>query len=161
MALYDDVKNAIQQKYYSLLDAQGILNVFLRQLQITADQYEELMELADELLNPNSESDEEKIEKVQLEKRLEAIETRLDALEKAVEEGGTEIEKPETPDGSTKETAITAYAGMTYYKGKYYKDPTDEQVYICTRDRDDQPGTGIALYYTPSQLVNIYFALAE
>lgn len=161
MALYDDVKNAIQQKYYSLLDAQGILNAFLGQLQITAEQYEELMELADELLNPNNADDEENIEKVQLQKRLESIETRLDALEKAVTEGGTEIEKPTEPDGSTKENAITAYAGMTYYKGKYYKDPVDKQVYICTRDRDDQPGTGIALYYTPSQLVNIYFALAE
>lgn len=161
MALYDDVKNAIQQKYYSLLDAQGILNAFLGQLQITAEQYEELMELADKLLNPNNADDEENIEKVQLQKRLESIETRLDALEKAVAEGGTEIEKPSEPDGSSKETAITAYAGMTYFKGKYYKDPTDEKVYICTRDRDDQPGTGIALYYTPSQLVNIYFALAE
>ena len=161
MALYDDVKNAIEQKYYSLLDAQGILNAFLGQLQITAEQYEELMELADKLLNPNTTSDEENIEKVQLQKRLEAIETRLDALEKAVTEGGTEIEKPIEPDGSSKENAITAYAGMTYYKGKYYKDPTDENVYICTRDRDDQPGTGISLYYTPSQLVNIYFALAE
>ena len=161
MALYDDVKNAIEQKYYSLLDAQGILNAFLGQLQITAEQYEELMELADKLLNPNTTSDEENIEKVQLQKRLEAIETRLDALEKAVTEGGTEIEKPIEPDGSSKENAITAYAGMTYYKGKYYKDPTDSKVYICTRDRDDQPGTGIALNYTPSQLVNIYFALAE
>lgn len=161
MALYDDVKNAIEQKYYSLLDAQGILNAFLGQLQITAEQYEELMELADKLLNPNTTSDEENIERVQLQKRLEAIETRLDALEKAVSEGGTEIEKPSEPDGSSKENAITAYAGMTYYKGKYYKDPTDSKVYICTRDRDDQPGTGIALYYTPSQLVNIYFALAE
>lgn len=161
MALYDDVKNAIEQKYYSLLDAQGILNAFLGQLQITAEQYEELMELADKLLNPNTTSDEENIEKVQLQKRLEAIETRLDALEKAVSEGNTEIEKPAEPDGSSKENAITAYAGMTYYKGKYYKDPTDSKVYICTRDRDDQPGTGIALYYTPAQLVNIYFALAE
>lgn len=161
MALYDDVKNAIEQKYYSLLDAQGILNAFLGQLQITADQYEELMELADELLSPNTASDEEEIEKVQLQKRLESIEARLDALEKAVEEGGTDIETPEEPDGSTKENPITAYAGMTYFKGKYYKDPTDKKVYICTRDRDDQPGTGIALYYTPSKLVNIYFALAE
>lgn len=120
---YDDVKNAIQERYYSLLDAQGVLNAFVRQLQLTTEQYKELMELADKLLNPNNASDEESIEKVQ--------------------------------------NAITAYAGMTYYKDKYYKDPTDEQVYICTRDRDDQPGAGIALYHTPSQLVNIYFALAE
>ena len=63
MALYDDVKNAIQQKYYSLLDAQGILNAFLGQLQITAEQYDELMELADKLLNPNNADDEENIEK--------------------------------------------------------------------------------------------------
>lgn len=119
------------------------------------------MELADKLLNPNNASDEESIEKVQLEKRLEAIEARLDALECAAEEGSTEIEKPTESDGSSKENAITAYAGMTYYKDKYHKDPTDEQVYICTRDRDDQPGAGIALYYTPSQLVNFYFALAE
>lgn len=75
----------------------------MRQLQVTTEQYEELMELADKLLNPNNASDEENIEKVQLDKRLEAIEARLDALECAVEEGGIEIEKLTELDGSSKE----------------------------------------------------------
>lgn len=46
---------------------------------------------------------------------------------------------------------------MTYYKDKYYLDPEDSNTYICTRDRDDAPGIGLALYYLPHELAGIYF----
>lgn len=60
------------------------------------------------------------------------------------------------PDGSA-DKPIEAYRGMTYYKDKYYLDPEDSNTYICTRDRDDAPGTGLALYYLPHELAGIYF----
>lgn len=31
----------------------------------------------------------------------------------------------------------------------------------CTRDRDDAPGTGLALYYLPHELAGIYFQAVE
>lgn len=160
MALYETLKNAINNKSYTLLEAETLLNSYFRQLQISADQYNELMELKDEVLTANSAEDEENIARVQLEKRVEALEARLDAIEKAVAEGSTEIETPEEPDG-TKENPITAYAGMTYYKDKYYKDPADGKTYICTREDRDTEDKVVPLYYTPSQLVGHYFALVE
>ena len=51
---------------------------------------------------------------------------------------------------------IPAAKGMIYYKDKYYLDPNGK-TYLCTRDRDDQPGAGIQLQYLPSELVGVYF----
>lgn len=48
---------------------------------------------------------------------------------------------------------------MEYYKDKYYLDPNGK-IYLCTRDRDDAPGSGIVLQYLPSELVGVYFEVA-
>ena len=55
---------------------------------------------------------------------------------------------------------IPAAKGMIYYKDKYYLDPNGK-IYLCTRDRDDQPGAGIQLQYLPSELVGVYFTLVK
>lgn len=91
-----------------------------------------------------------------MEKRLESIENRL----KALEEQGENEPTPPVEDGS-KEKPITAYRGMTYYKDKYYKDSEDSKIYLCTRDSDISPGTGIALNYLPHELIGHYFQLSE
>lgn len=100
----------------------------------------------------------EEIEYAQLEKRIEVLENEIELIKQTISEGGGEVPPIETPDGS-KENPITAYAGMTYYKDKYYKEK--ENVYLCTRDNDLKPGSGIVLNYLPSQLVGIYFSLVE
>lgn len=51
---------------------------------------------------------------------------------------------------------ISAVAGMTYVKGLYYIDPTDGNVYLCTRQ--DTPN-GTVLHYLPHELVGIYFSV--
>lgn len=56
----------------------------------------------------------------------------------------------------TVDDPIPAARGMIYYKDKYYLDPNGK-TYLCTRDRDDQPGAGIQLQYLPSELVGDYF----
>lgn len=91
-----------------------------------------------------------------MEKRLESIENRLKALE---EQG--EIEPTPLAEDGSKEKPITAYRGMTYYKDKYYKDPEDSKIYLCTRDNDVSPGVGIALYYLPHELIGHYFELSK
>ena len=72
-------------------------------------------------------------------------------------EGGEEPE-PSDEDGS-QEHPFTAARGMEYYKDKYYLDPNGK-IYLCTRDRDDAPGSGIVLQYLPSELVGVYFEVA-
>ena len=77
-----------------------------------------------------------------------------------LEGSGGDEPAPDAPDGSA-DKPIEAYRGMTYYKDKYYLDPEDSNTYICTRDRDDAPGTGLALYYLPHELAGIYFQAVE
>lgn len=56
----------------------------------------------------------------------------------------------------TLEDPIPAARGMEYYKDKHYLDPNGK-TYLCIRDRDDAPGSGIVLQYLPSELVGTYF----
>lgn len=56
----------------------------------------------------------------------------------------------------TVDDPIPAARGMIYYKDKYYLDPNGK-TYLCTRDRDDDPGAGLQLQYLPSELVGVYF----
>lgn len=153
--LFDDLQTQIENKEYTLLEAQETLNSFLLYKQLTVDEYNTLMELINSL-EVNDPEDEYEIFKVQIEKRLESIENRLKALEEQKEIEPT----PPAEDGS-KEKPITAYKGMTYYKDKYYKDPEDSKIYLCTRDNDTSPGTGVALYYLPHELIGHYFQLSE
>lgn len=57
-------------------------------------------------------------------------------------------------ESGTLDNPITAVAGMTYEKGKYYAE--GDGVYLCIRD-DSADGTGTSLYYLPSALVGNYF----
>lgn len=59
---------------------------------------------------------------------------------------------PDPEETGTLNNPITASAGMTYYKGLYYKE--SDKIYLCTRD---DTGSGTILQYTPSQLIGIYF----
>lgn len=56
----------------------------------------------------------------------------------------------------TKDDPITASRGMEYVYGKYYKDPEDGKLYLCTRDSAPEGGT-IILNYLPHELVSHYF----
>ena len=60
---------------------------------------------------------------------------------------------PPTETG-TKDSPITAVAGMTYVTGLYYRE--GDKLYICKR-AGTPDGTEITLYYLPSQLINHYF----
>lgn len=56
----------------------------------------------------------------------------------------------------TKDDPIAASRGMEYVYGKYYKDPEDGKLYLCTRDSAPEGGT-IVLDYLPHELVSHYF----
>lgn len=55
---------------------------------------------------------------------------------------------------------ITAASGMEYVYGKYYFDPTDEKLYLCSRTGEAEGGT-IVLNYLPHELVGQYFTLVD
>lgn len=148
MALYDDLKTAIEGKQYTVLEAQSVLNAFMKTLQITEEQYAELFEMA-KSLNPNTSDDETAIWKAQMETRVTTLEEGYAALKEAVEQGSTTVTEPTTQVG-TADDPITAARGMTYEEGKYYEDPEkDMEIYLCTKTVD--------LNGMPHEYVNVYF----
>ena len=51
---------------------------------------------------------------------------------------------------------IPAARSMEYVYGRYYYDPEDSKVYLCTRTGEADGGT-ITLHYLPHELVGLYF----
>ena len=60
----------------------------------------------------------------------------------------------------TQDNPITAARGMEYEYGRYYLDPEDQQIYLCTRTGEAEGGK-IILQYLPHELIGQYFTLAE
>ena len=151
---YEGMKTQISRGNYTEVEAkQAITQLYIKKM-ITEKEFNALMNLSDGL-NPNTNIGEIQTEIVEIKEQIETIKQKL-------EESGTVVPAPEPTeqDGSTPEKTIDAYAGMLYYKGKYYKDPTDNSIYVCM-DRADITDDGIRLYYTLSQLVGIYFSKVE
>lgn len=131
--MYEKLKQAIQDQMYTVTEAVNLLNAFLQTGQITAEQFEELFNMAKDLpVNGDEENDQ--IEQDDKEKEWKEYKEKVDILwEKYLSDGGEEPEPPETPDGS-KEHPIPATNNMQYYKDKYYT--YDEILYLCTRDTE-------------------------
>lgn len=139
---------------YTEVTAKNTLTVMFAKQMLAKEEYDELMDKATDL-SVNTDAGEVNIRLVALEKDVSTLKEQVAALmEGSNVEGPTETEPK--PDGS-EHNPITTYRGMTYYKDKYYKDSEDNQVYLCTRDSDSEPGTGVSLNYLPHELVNIYF----
>lgn len=156
MALYDDLKSSISEGFYTLLEAKGLLNGYFMQLQINEDQYNELMDMAKKL-NPNDSDDEAEIRLTKIEKSIEAVAKRIDAIEKSMASGGTIVPEPSGQTG-TADDPITAYRGMTYEKGKYYEDPEKgNEIYLCTYNESVSTEPTVTINGLPHEYVNIYF----
>lgn len=102
--MYEKLKQAILDRMYTVTEAMNLLNVFLQTGQITAEQYKELFEIAEDDHQKEWQEYKEKVDKM---------------WEKFTETGEEEPEEPEEPDG-TKEHPIPATNNMQYYEGKYY-----------------------------------------
>ena len=55
---------------------------------------------------------------------------------------------------------VPAARSMEYVYGRYYSDPEDGKVYLCTRTGEADGGT-ITLHYLPHELVGLYFEEAS
>lgn len=146
----------MQAGAYTEVSAKRNIGRFLARQQITAEEYDELMEYADSLA-PNDSNGEINVRLVTLENDVEALKTEVQAIKEVVESGGGTVAEPDAGPTGDALNPIEAYRGMTYYKDKYYRDPEDGQIYKCYRDSDTEPGTGIRLDYLPHELVNLYF----
>lgn len=151
---YSAMLEQMDKGAYTEVSAKNTLTVMFAKQMLIKDEYDELMDKASEL-SINTDTGELNIRLVSLEKDVAALKEQVAALLE-----GTDVEDPtetEPKSDGSEYNPITAYRGMTYYKDKYYKDSEDNQVYLCTRDSDSEPGTGVSLNYLPHELVNIYF----
>lgn len=151
--LYDDLKQFIIDKMYTIVECQNMLNNYYKHKQLSDDEYDELMEMSKEL-EPNEENDSEMDLSV-INQEIKKINERLDNIEQAMQDGGTDIPEVEEADGS-EFNPITAYKGLYYKANLYYLDPTNNEVYKC-RDMEATRGNGKQLSPLPHELVNTYF----
>lgn len=152
--LYDDLKQYIIDKMYTIVQCQNMLNNYYKHKQLTDEQYDELMEMSKDL-EANSSDDELSMDISVINEELKKINERLYNIEQAMESGGTDIPSTEEPDGS-EFNPITAYKGLYYKANLYYLDPTNNEVYKC-RDMEATRGNGKQLSPLPHELVNTYF----
>ena len=157
---YDALVDQIDAGAYTEVSAKQIAARLLVHQQITGDEYNDLMDKADKLA-ANDKDGETLTRIVALETAVQALRTEVDAIKQAIAVGGGSVPEPEPAEDGSKDNPITAVRGMVYYKDRYYRDPEDGKIYLCTRDRDDQPGAGLALAYLPHELISIYFVEGE
>lgn len=152
--LYDDLKQFITDKMYTIVECQNMLNNYYKHKQLSDDEYDELMEMSKELEANNSDNELNAQFSV-IDKRFENLEKEFANLKQTIEEGGSTVPPIEEADGS-EFNPITAYSGLAYKKNLYYLDPTNNEVYKCI-DRADIAESGVVLYNLPHELVNVYF----
>lgn len=152
--LYDDLKQFITDKMYTIVECQNMLNNYYKHKQLSDEEYDELMEISKEL-EANNSDDELQAKFTVMDKRFESLEKEIANIKQAIENGGSTVPPLEEADGS-EFNPITAYSGLAYKKNLYYLDPTNNEVYKCI-DRDDITESGVVLYNLPHELVNVYF----
>ena len=153
---YDDMVMMMDNGSYTEGEAKKALSKLYAHQQLTDDEYDELMEKANQL-SVNTPVGQFETRIVALEQACKKLEIDVANVKEKLSEEGTEIPEPEPGQTGSEYDPIDAQRGMVYYKDKYYRDLEDGQVYLCTRDSDSDPGTGVALAYLPHELVNVYF----
>lgn len=123
--LKDEVKGAILEHAYTIVQCTDTLNAYLKYSQLTAKEYEELMELAKKELGVSTEDEKTEARLLNIEHKLTEVTGRIEKLEA----GHTEV--PTAPTGNTAEDPIEAYPGMEYVLNKFYYDSADGGIYQC------------------------------
>ena len=152
--LYEDLKQFITDKMYTIVECQNMLNNYYKHKQLSDEEYDELMEMSKEL-EANNSDDELNARFSVIDKRFESLEKEIATIKQAIEDGDSTVPPVEEPDGS-EFNPITAYSGLAYKKNLYYLDPTNNEVYKFI-DRADITESGVVLYNLPHELVNVYF----
>lgn len=152
--MYNKLKEYMENGYYTIVQAQSIINNMYAQKQLSDEEYDELMEMSKEL-EANNVDDALNARFSVIDKRFESLEKEIANIKQAVEDGDSTVPPIEEADGS-EFNPITAYSGLAYKKNLYYLDPTSNEVYKCI-DRADITESGVVLYNLPHESVNVYF----
>ena len=153
--LYDDIKQMIEEKVYTIVQCQNMLNNYYKHMQLTDEQYDELMELS-KGLEPNNPDDYLDARFEIINQEIEAIKSRLETITQTIEGAGTVVPPVEEADGS-EFNPITAYKGLYYKANLYYLDPINNEVYKCRETEETLQSEGKQLTNLPHELVNVYF----
>lgn len=133
---------------YTEVSAKTTLDDLYTRQRLTHDEYIELMDKANTLF-ANTEDGDTLARIVALEDNVKALQEQVAAIKQAVEGGSTEIPDVGPTQTGAEMDPIDAVVGMSYEKDKYYRDPTNKEVYLCT--------VSVAYAGLPHEAVNIYF----
>ena len=146
--IYTTMMEQMEAGTFTEVAAKKTINKFFARQQITEDEYDELMDKADTLAT-NTEEGDTLARIVALEDNVKALQEQVAAIKQAVEGGSTEIPDVGPTQTGAEFDPIDAVAGMSYEKDKYYRDPTNKEVYICT--------VSVAYAGLPHEAINVYF----
>lgn len=146
--IYTTMMEQMDAGTFTEVSAKKTINKFFARQQITEDEYDELMDKADTLAT-NTEDGDTLARIVALEDNVKALQEQVAAIKQAVEGGSTEIPDVGPTHTGAEMDPIDTVAGMSYEKDKYYRDPTNKEVYICT--------VSVAYAGLPHEAVNVYF----
>ena len=133
---------------YTEVSAKNTLDDLYSRQRLTHDEYIELMDKADTLA-ANTEDGDTLARIVELESSVKTLQEQVDAIKQAVEGGSTAIPDVGPTQTGAEMDPIDAVAGMSYEKDKYYRDPTNKEIYLCT--------VSVAYAGLPHEAVNVYF----
>lgn len=150
--IYTTMMEQMEAGTFTEVAAKKTNNKFFARQQITEDEYDELMDKADTLAT-NTEDGDTLARIVALEDNVKALQEQVAAIKQAVEGGSTEIPDVGPTQTGAEMDPIDAVAGMSYEKDKYYRDPTNKEVYLCT--------VSVAYAGLPHEAVNVYFNWAR
>lgn len=137
---------------YTEVSAKTTLDDLYTRQRLTHDEYIELMDKADTLF-ANTEDGDTLTRIVALEDNVKALQKQVAAIKQAVEDGSAAIPDVGPTQTGAEMDPIDAVAGMSYEKDKYYRDPTNKEVYLCT--------VSVAYAGLPHEAVNVYFNWAR
>ena len=146
--IYTTMMEQMEAGTFTEVAAKKTINKFFARQQITEDEYDELMDKADTLAT-NTEDGDTLARIVALEDNVKALQEQVAAIKQAVEGGSTEIPDVGPTQTGAEFDPIDAVAGMSYEKDKYYRDPTNKEVYVCT--------VSVAYAGLPHEAINVYF----
>lgn len=146
--VYTEMIKQMEKGAYTEVSAKNTINKFLARQQINGEEYDTLMDKADALA-ANTQDGDTLARIVALESKVKTLTADVDAIKTAVEQGGGTVTEPSVGQTGAEMDPIDAVAGMSYKKDKYYRDPANGEVYICTVD--------VAYAGLPHEAVNVYF----
>ena len=155
--MYNKLKEYMENGYYTIVQAQSIINNMYAQKQLSDDEYNELFEMS-KTLEANNVDDALNAQFNVINEHLKKLDEEIANLKQTIETGGSTVPPVEEADGS-EFNPIEAYSGLYYKSGLYYfeyKNDNQIEVYKC-RDLEDTQGDGKQLYDLPSKLINVYF----